>query len=801
MSVANMRRGGPSTSGGTRFARGQIATFLLLVVVAALIFVMMTANLGKLAVQATTVANAADAASLLLGSQLATKSGQIYRAMGNRDSVVVRGGWLSTALSIVFAIVGFFLLPGIGAVLGAVAGGALGGAVGSAVQGTDPGVGALQGAIVGVSMVGGAISIGIVGVGLAAGAAMYNKTVEEGVRIDTIDTAMRALSRLPEDRQVQERVIYEALSRSVDDPVMVPDTGDVNGDGTVDNEKLADLDADGRTDDTVQRWTAMWTHRLLGFDAAGQYEEMAARITAFAEGPLKRFRDVAEAAYRTCEAGRIRGTEAELLAEAQAALGRSGWSQWQACAVAGWLTRRDLEGSVQGSGPGALEQLARPLETVPRTDSENQTRYALDFWHEGPTMADFNAWANSEDENATLTESNGGGDAADEAIEALVSFVETVDPIQAKVQEGKTAPQVLESLAVTWKSWTRLFFDPEVDASGATPSDLMTYYGWLGRVLDGMSQWEARFRQIRGQLPACEFDADHPVPGGPPPVSIDFYAAYFSDPGNIGVPNDYGLANESGTLRRLCQLAGYPLEGSGSISVWSSCGDNGLVYWRGGSFWDTANGCNWGGGYLTSVTCQMGAPTNFPCRWNTTATVDQDLQDQDEFEAVLAAGGPLKTFISEVETFRAALKQFHTTMQGIENRMFADNVTFPDAFFIPASNGLAYQWRDSRGWHKVDVRVKFRLPWVSKKKKSTFFGAVTKTTYRLENGSDNGSFTWVKVTRSDPATGTGVDPTIGQPAQPSGLWPWNPFHGRTTKCSKTKYSWSAVGLAGVSGCS
>lgn len=144
--------------------RGQIATFLLLGLVAVLVFAIATANLGQLSLTTIKASNAADSAALLLGSQLATKANQQWQTLGERIEKCKRTGFLGIVLAIVFAVIAIASCVYAGCVglgvymaVGA-AGGFVGGAIGGAiVHGTLEGalVGALQGAMIGAAIGGG----------------------------------------------------------------------------------------------------------------------------------------------------------------------------------------------------------------------------------------------------------------------------------------------------------------------------------------------------------------------------------------------------------------------------------------------------------------------------------------------------------------------------------------------------------------------------------------------------------------------------------------------------------------------
>lgn len=144
-------------------AKGQIATVLILMMVAALIFVLVTVNLGTVSVTATNLANTADSASLYLASQLATKSNVLWESLGRKTKKCKFGGFFGILLSVIGAIIGSFIFPGLGTMAGAMLGGAIGGAIGGLItEGSFMGAfkGAIQGAMVGAAIGGGITAVG-----------------------------------------------------------------------------------------------------------------------------------------------------------------------------------------------------------------------------------------------------------------------------------------------------------------------------------------------------------------------------------------------------------------------------------------------------------------------------------------------------------------------------------------------------------------------------------------------------------------------------------------------------------------
>ncbi|HBH96297.1 MAG TPA: hypothetical protein DDX89_00690, partial [Candidatus Omnitrophica bacterium] len=493
----------------SRIRKGQVATFLLLMLVVVLIFAMLIANLGQVSLQATTVANAADSAALLLGSQLATTSNQIYTALGHGIQCR-KGGFFTILLIIVVVIIViiscFTGCWGIPLLIWAIAAGAAAGAVGGAISGTGAAQGAIQGAIIGAAMGAGAgigakaglvlgatigapvgastgalaLTLSTIGAvaftALAAGSALYNAVVAEQDIQAAIASASKLLNRLSNRRRILEGVILSALTQTVDDPETVADT--------------YDLDGDGDTQERVSRFIHLWASRLMGVTPTG-IQRMEDRIAEFATGPLARFRAAVERAYRVHEAGVIRGAEEAATLEAEAEqwfedqniTPAGGWSQWLGCIIQrrkwrsceglapSFLGRSQIENRVQGANGRpddvTMEELVVPLEdTTERSGSTNTTPYPVPFWDEGPTLEEYANWG-AEDPQTEEEERNvlapPGWDQVDGAIEALVEFVETYDSLQFVVERRADNPAALSELTMGWQSWVPNLYDPELD--------------------------------------------------------------------------------------------------------------------------------------------------------------------------------------------------------------------------------------------------------------------------------------------------------------------------------------------------
>ncbi len=168
--------------------KGQIATLLIMLTVVLLIFVMVTMNLGETSLMSTRIANAADAATLSLASQLSTKSRQLSDGLinsGASDTSPTKAcsntGLAAIVCAIVLVIFAILILIctwGAGAPASAklfilavsIVAGAAGGAAGGAYAGTGAWQGAMQGAIVGASIATIYIGAGCPGMTQGAGA-------------------------------------------------------------------------------------------------------------------------------------------------------------------------------------------------------------------------------------------------------------------------------------------------------------------------------------------------------------------------------------------------------------------------------------------------------------------------------------------------------------------------------------------------------------------------------------------------------------------------------------------------------
>lgn len=264
---------------------GQIATILLLFIVAALILVLVTMNIGTVSSKTMAVVTGADTAGMYLGSNLASRSNSLYHALGDDTRVCVKGGLLgliaATIAAIVVTVISYGSMSWYGAMLVAAAAGAAAGAAGQyIIHGTAAAAaqGAAMGGMIGLAIGSGpaavyswsygtaysaaiaggatteaavstatAAAAGVmasasgvafsVGVSTVAGAAAaYNAALTLDVNGAAIRSLVNAMNGLPEFEGIRENTFFQALQQVVDDPNKVVDVDDLDGDNNTSEE-------------------------------------------------------------------------------------------------------------------------------------------------------------------------------------------------------------------------------------------------------------------------------------------------------------------------------------------------------------------------------------------------------------------------------------------------------------------------------------------------------------------------------------------------------------------------------------
>ena len=308
--------------------KGQIATVMILVMVFILIMILTTVNVGKNAVRATNIANAADSGALYLGSQLASHAHYLYEeALDNRLEKCKARGWawlVGAVIVVIIALVISYIygpagtIAAYGMVIGFIAG-AIGGAIGGAYAGTGATMGGIQGAFVGMAI--GSAAAGIAGAGAAGetagakafdttlasqqsagvgggdaamatanaayagayssaytsaiagstvqgalylGSKGYNEYVGDKMTLAAFQNAADQLSGLGLSDQYREGAFYQVFLQVIDDPNLVPDMPH-GPDG-----RGGDLDGDGKTTDMIPAFFSWFNSRAAVLKVVSQ---------------------------------------------------------------------------------------------------------------------------------------------------------------------------------------------------------------------------------------------------------------------------------------------------------------------------------------------------------------------------------------------------------------------------------------------------------------------------------------------------------------------------------------------------
>lgn len=506
---------------------GQMATFLILVITAMLVFVLALVNVGQVSNYATNLANAADSASLYFASQLGTESYQLsaslYKSCGNGKKCCTSMGFLGIILAIIVAIVVTIITwnPAAGgltasAMLTVVAAAAVAGGIGGAIDGSGFLQGAIQGAMIGAAIAGGA-SLGgsmfgattiapvpagvatagamasgagtagaigfsasfagaMAGAGLASGLAAANAYIKMEMVADAMASAAKALNGLPKKQRIRESVFLRAFSDTIDDPNKVADEGDIDGDGD--------------TTEKMPVFQVLWDRRIQELKAGinPTISQAQQTIDDFFSTEVSNF----QSALDTFKAS---------------------------------LSRQEIDGS-----DGIITELLRGLEVGDGTPPV----YPVSFWDPGPDKAALDAWKEAAEacETCEPPAPPTGYDELDSAID----YLEYVSGELNELKSGATAD--------TWSQWGHFFYDPEPDAPDPDGEDDVTgeenwsLYDSLGNLLNGdpslnppqigLSAWNNEIESIRLRLPACIYDPLDPEgsPTNPPclghPTITDF---------------------------------------------------------------------------------------------------------------------------------------------------------------------------------------------------------------------------------------------------------------------------------------
>ncbi len=481
--------------------KGQIATVLILMIVAVLIAILVTVNLGQVSLTATNLANSADSAALLLASQLATQSTQLYKAVGGYKECK-KGGWASIIFAIVLAVIVIVIIivswgtataPALGAwlgvaqgtalIVGGAIGGAIGGGIGAAYQGTSVAQGVFQGAAIGAMMGYGAG--GIVGAefGAGAGAAatsaeglgtfsglapaatlgteatamgilglsatIYNADVASQNQASAFSAAAKILSGLPQYHRIRESVFLNVFGQTVDDPNKEPD--------------VDDLDVDGEVDDKISHFLNWWESRVKELKRVVPILESLTKT--FVQSTLPAFKDyLLEAAVGAIIQETIDDTLTDVVSPGLLVRYESIYPKYD-----GWPP-----GLIYAEDDGKLVWFARTIERESGID--------VSFWKPG-------------------TPSEAAADYLDE-IDAMVSqFKDSIALIDDYIS---LEDYVITRLAVNFESWANYFYDPTSTWTlGSTTAQKDIYDVFQNAVKPGLTSWVNEIKRVRSLLPEC----------------------------------------------------------------------------------------------------------------------------------------------------------------------------------------------------------------------------------------------------------------------------------------------------------
>ncbi|KPK97556.1 MAG: hypothetical protein AMJ95_08495 [Omnitrophica WOR_2 bacterium SM23_72] len=743
-------------------ASGQVATLLILIITAVLIFVLTVANVGQVSNYATDLSNAADAASMLLASIVGTKSYQLSGAlmMSCEHPFVccVPTGFLSVILAIIFAIVlivvAWYLFPlGYSTFLGWAAsspalcigagalGGALGGAIGGAIAGTGWLQGAIQGAIIGAS----------IGYGLSMGAQLGGKLFAEtklapwasalhagiptlppyvmpvlvapsvagaivGAALGVALSAASSIYNVYVGQQMWRDAMEEALNAInglPDEITRRRETVFFNAFINVidDPNKVVDVndsDNDGDSEEMVPNFQSCWDRRTKWIKEANQAvtTEQTNLVRQFLSGPLHTFVDAVVVFLHA------------IYHEQQ------------------WHCSCDAYGNCDGYGnPNIHVCCTRDDYTSPRGgliklfEALESAGYPISFWEPGPTQAQLDAWHNWDPfgcsncppptgpcgtvynpvNQCTACEPPdppSGFDEVDFVAQDLYDFKEIAAYLLGFLNDGKVG-----ELAYHWRVWVPWFYNPD---PVELPDD---YYHTLYLMVNGDSSstprrvglrnWLREIERIRRRLPICNYGT-----GG----------WYFDGYGNLSF---------------ICVTPVYP---------------DPLCY-----------NC-----ILATIDPVTGRP-NPPCRWHPNdsnfASVDTDIDD--EFAMARKA---INDFIDAVEPFRQACKSLYEALVALGP--VADPPDTPMACGLGGGNPALYTWTDSRGTHTIMIRIgRYAEPMILKRKTGNWLKG--KECIELYNHTQNVS---VEIIRRDPNPDVGI---LGQ---------WNPVsQGQISRKSVAQY--------------
>ncbi len=765
---------------------GQIATLLIMVLILFLVFVLVTMNLGNVAIKSTTVSNAADSAVLLLASNLATKAKMLFEGLGGYEKCQKRG-FLSILLAIVFAIIVtiiciiswgstcstyiivFAMIAGaaggmIGAAIagtsilqGAVSGAAIGAAIGSLGAGIGEGIGAAgdfvwsdtalelsseELAAEGWSLGGGlylvpaTIGYGSLALGaLGVASTVYNQSVQYQMPSQILGQLQKDLSKLDEYSRYRESAAYTALQQVVDDPNKHSDDDDMN--------------ANGDRTELIPSFAWWWHRRMLKF---AEIQNQSVPVVQNFLSTTAAFRDYIFMLY-------------------------AGMGVYNPAIKSGHMTgnmeRLDYKWSIDNQGVETAYS-----ETNPATYGifDGPITYLLQgllsfgyqpmcggqpCWQRGPSASQINDWM--------AEDCNSGATCVTSACTTCASCSSGSVPCGAgSLCSGAPAGyDPFDKLADGLRGAV-------VDIDGLVPPDFHT---WINHFVANVNVGFDPFAQ--SWTADLQTEYNNMAETGNPSYGWQSWRYYYYNPQNpadtttyyekLKEATDYltDLKNQlTLTLNSLPVCSDGDWHADATAPGGQVCGVVTTVgHWAWG-YWPC---CGWGYMWVNCVTCVH----NWPCRLTCGGgTIDEDAGD--EFGAAFWA---IDDMITHFTSYRSGIKSFSDSL---------------DAYLISTLdsslgglNPVTYSWIDARGFNSVVVQVgSFTMPVINKHESGNWLSG--KVCMRLEHYTDEDNC-WVKVTRYDP-----TNVAMGA------LGRWNPFARGITKLSRTYFAINQVGIKCIS---
>ena len=577
---------------------------------------------------------------------------------------------------------------------------------------------------------------------LGVGAKFYNESVDQKMTFAAFSAAAKSTQNLPELDRYRENVFLQALSQTVDDPrdtkdvyeACIKENGknnkkcgtcqDKDGDGVMKCDPY-DSDGDGNRNEPVPYFQYWWDRRMEVFREI--LPELKEKTDVFINAleELKNDLDVYKQTY-SCESGKdLTGYGGNMCTPlwTPGSLYRYGlcdWKDYSSCngvqGCKGSANESEVcKDSATSGDPGENGILIAVAEAM------EGSGHKLDFYKK--TKADIR-----EDYEGECGKDEDCGELHDEVEVVTLKLMEFVDTVKGLKKQS------LDKLTSTWQTWSKLFYNEELDCKEIEQSK-SDYYDQFQSLIDGdeesgfsgIKAWRDELKDKKKDLPQCK------------------------------VEQLYGVSCTSMTTGE-----------SQCLSSISTCPEG-----------------SWMGEACTSE----GVSSGYPCRMYREGekgtksyigyTIDQDIED--EFEQADTALADLSKTMQDVadesDDYQDDMYSIYKSMA----KKFKD-----EDFDYGGINPVTYRWSDSRcksglldvcdideddnieedyKCHSVEARTSgFKIPWIDEEKSGGFLKKkvcmVMKDYCSDPNGDlaklgldckaeDNNNPVWVNISRKE----------------------------------------------------